>query len=205
MKRIFFPGCGFGFWFLLPQLFLVADDHDICGASGGSLMCLIALLPKEHRTYEFIMKHALETFNEISFPLNIYDLLSRFVNKLSKYVERDNVNRNMKRMSVQLTQITLYPPSLKRVFVFPQTIEELLNVILISTYIPMLARNEQGDIFYNHDGKLYLDGAFYDLVYGSPEESIANDYSSIPWYIPNEVTCREMFVAGERISSTSLI
>lgn len=203
MKRTFFPGCGFGFWFLLPHLFLVADDHHIGGASGGSLMCLIALLPKEHRTYNFIMKQALEVFNESSFPLNIYDLLHSFVHKLSKYLEGDNVNRNIKRMSVQLTQITLYPPSLERVFVFPQTMEELLEYILISTYIPVLARNEQGDFFYNRDGNLYLDGAFYDMVYGAGEDSIANDYSSIPWYIPSEVACREMFIAGERVNSTS--
>ena len=193
MRRVFFPGCGFGFWFLLPRLFQVADeDHHICGASAGALMCAIALLDPADHSYAAIRDIALEVLGELTFPPNMYTLNKRFVEKVLSRASREKIGR----VSVQLTKVC-DDLTLEKVIVHPQTIEELAELILISTYVPFLSRNDSNSLLCEKDGEHFVDGSLYNIVHGDDADAVPdNRYAGIPFIVPTEASCRKMFKEG---------
>lgn len=56
IKNIYFPPCGFGFWYLLGVLNSQNyNDYNLYGSSAGSLICLVSLLNKNDRNLNTIL------------------------------------------------------------------------------------------------------------------------------------------------------
>ena len=52
MYNIYFPPCGFGFWYELGILNSNKyDNYNLYGSSAGSLICLLSLLDKKKEIY----------------------------------------------------------------------------------------------------------------------------------------------------------
>ncbi len=67
--QIYFPACGFGFWYLLGKYERMKHDknsNNLIGSSGGSLICVCSLIDKKYPLYDTAMDCAKKVFDEYS-------------------------------------------------------------------------------------------------------------------------------------------
>lgn len=70
-KTIYFPACGFGFWYLLGKYSHIHNEtsnHILIGSSAGSLICFCSLIDRKYPLYETIEKCAMEVLDTYNKP-----------------------------------------------------------------------------------------------------------------------------------------
>ena len=96
MYNVYFPACGFGFWYELGILNSKDyENYNIYGSSSGSLICLLFLLDKEEREIKKILEECIYIENIINSKnivskLNLYNYSSLLCDRIIKKLEKKN-------------------------------------------------------------------------------------------------------------------
>lgn len=168
-KTIYFPACGFGFWYLLGKYSHIHNDtsnHILIGSSAGSLICFCSLIDRKYPLYETVEKCAIEvmdTYNRTHRIFNLYTIAWLFVHKLRLYIDETMVEERLKQIQIQTTEVHIHGYKYIRRRTTPKTIEQLCELCIASCYIPFLSRHTNC-LYYTIEGKRYIDGAFSDAV-----------------------------------------
>ena len=194
MKHIHFPACGYGFWYYLPKLFEViesGEEYSLTGASAGSLICIISLLKKEYQNFNSIMRIAKDVRNNLRQPVNLYTLVEYFIDRLIELFDKDNLEKNLKKINIQISVLKFTQFYLDKLIVNPIDIDDLKNACLASCYIPGLSRVFPYYCIY-YKGYRCLDGGFceYDKYFE------INDHVHIGFRIPDEKFCKDLYNRG---------
>ena len=170
METIYFPACGFGFWYLLGKYEHIREKQSqyiLSGSSAGSLICLCSLVDfGEHNFAEMMLKLALESLVECrqrTYYINMYILLDIFIYKLFVYVDETNekTKEQLARLRIQTT--VFHPPFwFEKRQTIPTSLAHLKELCLASCYIPFVA-NCGNRLTYIINGERHIDGAFIDF------------------------------------------
>jgi predicted patatin/cPLA2 family phospholipase len=169
VNTIYFPACGFGFWYLLGKYNHIYNDksnHMLIGSSAGSLICFCSLLDRKYPLYETVEKCALdvlEIYNKTQCCINLYTIVWLFVNKLRLYIDETQIEERLKRIQIQITEVQMYGYKYTRRRITPESINHLCELCIASCYIPFLSRHTNC-LYYTIDGRRYIDGAFSDII-----------------------------------------
>jgi hypothetical protein len=116
METIYFPACGFGFWYLLGKYERIRENQSqyiLSGSSAGSLICLCSLLDfgNDDNFTENVARVASDTLDECrkqSYFLNYHNMNNIFISKLIAYIGKD-YQQQITRLRIQTTKF--HPPS----------------------------------------------------------------------------------------------
>jgi hypothetical protein len=202
MKTIYFPPCGYAFWYVFGKFksFENIKEYDLIGSSSSSIICLISLLKPEHQTYELIMEIAEKVQSNITFPFNLNNLFIECFDGLLEYIDVENLEENLKRIKIQVTRIKSWAyiiPTLEREVLSPKNLSEFREMGIAASYIPFISRIYPLFFCYSINGKYYIDGGFYDVLYGKFRYDITFEtrkYSSMT--APSKSRCYEMYLKG---------
>jgi predicted patatin/cPLA2 family phospholipase len=168
-KTIYFPACGFGFWYLLGKYTHIHNDptvRTLIGSSAGSLICFCSLLDRKYPLYETVEQCAVEvldTYKRTHCIFNLYTISWLFVHKLRAYIDETMVEERLKRIQIQMTEVHIHGYKYSRRRITPISVEQLCELCLASCYIPLMSRHTNC-LYYMIDGRRYIDGAFSDAV-----------------------------------------
>jgi len=191
MKTFYFPGSGFGFWCALARLFIILDteeDYKLYGSSSGSLICLVSLIKKKYRNFDTIFKICTNIKKKLTYPLNLYQLTEYFIEEMFELIE-DKVK--LDKINIQITTINNKYPFIHKKIKTPETLEDLKNLCLASTYIPLLSR-KYPYIFTYYKNEISIDGFLSDLLYPNSFNYTCRESSAL--LMPDENTCKLMFI-----------
>lgn len=171
-KKLYFPPCGFGFWYQLGVLDSLKDQNIyLYGASAGSLICLISLLNREDREISKILNECEVIQNDlfkkgILAYFNIYNYSSIFseviINQISEKYSEELIKKKLQYINIQVTEIKFENrifPYLESNFINPKDLRELNELVIASCYIPLLSYFES-IFYYKYNNKYLLDGYF---------------------------------------------
>jgi predicted patatin/cPLA2 family phospholipase len=203
MKTIYFPPCGYAFWYIFGKYKSIENikEYELVGSSSGTMICLISLLKPKYQTYSVMMELSTKIHLNQTFPLNLHKIYIEFFDGLLDYIDVDNLEENLKRIKVQVTRVKAVAyiiPTLQREIISPSNMTEFRELCIASSYIPFLSRIYPLFFCYSVKGKYYIDGGFADIFQpiGYYEVTFfeADKYSSK--LAPTECECREMYIAG---------
>jgi len=205
--KLYFPPCGFGFWYLLAKLSKLQEldiDYELSGSSSGSLICLLSLIDKRYHSFEFMMEIAKDIRRNIAFPLNLYNIVREFVDRLLLLARETNPTRlrtGLSKIKIQVTEVTFkyyVVPVLTKHQVTPTSLEHLRELCLASSYIPVLSRKTSIlSCFYNINDMMLLDGGVADILSNVDTDIITFDRTpSRLLRIPTEDECKDMYRKG---------
>ena len=171
-KKLYFPPCGFGFWYQLGVLDSIEEkDIYLYGASAGSLICLVSLLNRKDREISKILKKC-EVIQSDIFKkgiinyFNIYNYSSRFseeiINQISEKYSEEMIKKKLQYINIQVTEIKFENgifPHLESNFINPKDLKELHELIIASCYIPLLSYFKS-IFYYKYNNKYLVDGYF---------------------------------------------
>lgn len=183
MRKYYFPPSGFGFWYQLGILSKLDEDSVIYGSSSGSLICLIYLLDKKYKNFDYLSCLANKIKNEIGYNYNLYVYVHKFVLKIISILYSQDIRKTMKRMKniyIQYSKFSYIGFRLKieTVFKNPINFDNLYHLIQASCYIPILSRH-RSLLYYEIDNELAIDGFFSNLSNVSNELIKINSYDYI--------------------------
>ena len=199
----YFPPCGFGFWYLLGIYEVIKNQKNsiLIGASAGSLICVCSLLKKEDLINN-VIKCANETKEEYinnkkTYFYNFYNITYLFIDKLFKYIDRENLEYNLKKIRIQTTEVSGLTYIVKHQ-IEAKTLEHLRELVLASCYIPLLS-NYNNLLYYIVDGKKMCDGIIVDLYIKNMYTTFdVSKYKSLSYLliIPSNTTIMNMYNNG---------
>jgi hypothetical protein len=197
MVVYYFPACGFGFWYLLgkyQQLEKSAEDIYI-GSSAGSLICVCSLVDTKYNLFETVLKCALETLYEykpITYMVNLYIVVSIFLDKLEAFVDKDKLTVHLTRIKIQVTEINGF--YIKKHQIQPKSWIHLKQLSLASCYIPFVC-NWNWRLRYEMDGLKFVDGGFAELYYPNLFQTFdVSGYRGL--IIPSAERVTKMYLTG---------
>lgn len=208
MYNIYFPPCGFGFWYELG--ILNSNKYENCnlyGSSAGSLICLLSLLDKEERNIYNILNDCIDIKNIIysksSFAkLNLYNYSSLLCEKIIKKLEKKElkkINEKLDKIYIEVTEIKLLYgiiPYITSEYIKPKNLLELKNLILGSCYIPLLSFYKN-IFYYKFNNKYYIDGYIGSFINKDKENIIKINCSKYISLIPcNKKIAIELYNNG---------
>lgn len=153
-RTIYFPACGFGFWYLLgaymrmerdvPTNTTVHYNHIIRGSSAGSMICLVSCLKNECLSFDWIYNTAesiRDKYTTVGGIPNMRLLTEEFVGHLIRAADPDKLKYcfDNRCLEIQISRVTCC--GLKPVIVSPTSIEEFMELVVISCTIPLISRN----------------------------------------------------------------
>lgn len=175
MYNIYFPACGFGFWYELGILNSNNyENYNLYGCSSGSLICLLSLLDKEEREINIILNECIDIKNIMSSKnilaiLNLYNYSSLLCDKIIKKIEKKElkkINEKLDKIYIEVSEIKfIYNiiPYIKSEIIKPKNLLELKELIICSCYIPILSYYKSL-FYYKFNNKYYIDGIFGHLI-----------------------------------------
>jgi hypothetical protein len=198
LETIYFPACGFGFWYLLGKYEHIRknqSDYILTGSSAGSLICLCSLVDfgDDENFAGKIIKVALETLDEYknqTHLLNYYILQSIFISKMFKHINEtsDKTQQQLKRIRIQTTQF--HPPFwFEKRQTTPTSLAHLKELCLASCYIPFIS-NYDNRLTYLSNGEHHIDGSFIDMYIPNTESFIVPHYNLFE--LPSEEKAQNM-------------
>ena len=191
MKTFYFPGCGFGFWSALARLFIILDtekNYKLYGSSSGSLICMISLIKKKYINFDTIFKICTNIKKKLTYPLNLYKLTEYFIDEMFKLIED---NPKLDKINIQITTINNKYPFIHKKIKSPETLEDLKELCLASTYIPLLCR-KYPYIFTYYEDEISIDGYMSDYLYSNNYDYTCDESSAL--LMPDENICKLMFI-----------
>lgn len=211
MSKVYFPGCGFGFWYLLG-IFLknkkIIEENNmiISGSSAGSIICFTSLLKPEYLNIEFLVSISEKVKNDLSCVyLNIYEYIHKYYQYSIPYFDYENLEAKLSRIRIQLTKVSFnffMIPQFTKLIVTPRNLNHLKELVIASCQIPFYSRSKDHLIFRKVDNILAIDGSFIDILdnlYGNFKEDydihIKVDIKTI-LQIPKKEDCLKMFYRG---------
>jgi hypothetical protein len=170
METIYFPACGFGFWYLLGKyehIREIQSNYLLSGSSAGSLICMCSLVDcKEEPFMETILQMAAvvlpEYTNRTNF-INVHIIVDMFIFQLVKRIDEttERTRQQLKRIRIQTT--IFHPPCwFEKRQTTPTSISHLRDLCLASCYIPFVS-NVNNRLTYLINGEHHIDGGFIDL------------------------------------------
>ena len=118
--------------------------HILRGSSAGSMICLVSCLKDEYRTFEWIANTA-ETICDIHSKTggipNMRVIVEEFVGQLIRAADPDKLKYcfDNRCLEIQISRVTCC--GLKPEIVSPTSINELMELVVISCTIPLISRN----------------------------------------------------------------
>ena len=191
MKTFYFPASGFGFWSALARLFIILDtedDYKLYGSSSGSLICLISLINKKYKNFDTIFKICTDIKKKLNYPLNLYQLTEYFIEDIFKLIDDES---GLNKINIQITTINNKYPFIHKKIKSPETLEDLKNLCLASTYIPILSR-KYPYIFTYYKNEISIDGYISEFLYPNNYDYIYKGPSVL--IMPDENICKLMFI-----------
>ena len=150
-RTIYFPACGFGFWYLLGvymrmerQHTAIHRKHIIRGSSAGTMICLVSCLKDEYRSFDWIMnvsQQIRDKYTRIGSLPNLRVIAGEFANHLIRAADPEKLEYcfDNQCLEIQISRITWC--GLKPEIISPTSIEELMELVAISCTIPLISRN----------------------------------------------------------------
>ena len=183
-QNIYFPPCGFGFWYLLGILNTEAfNEYNIYGSSAGSLICLVSILNKKDRDLKTIIDICSSIQEKISIngifsELNLYNYSSKFCDSIIEIIKQKQnphiIDAKLDRIYIEVSEIYFvygFIPYIKSDFIKPKNLNELKNLIICSCYFPILSCYKSL-FFYKLNNRYYIDGIFGKLFNKSKVSNI---------------------------------
>ena len=208
MYNVYFPACGFGFWYELGILNSKDyENYNIYGSSSGSLICLLFLLDKEEREIKKILEECIYIENIINSKnivskLNLYNysslLCDRIIKKLEKK-ESKKINEKLEKIYIEVTEIKkMYGiiPYIKSKNINPKNLLELRELVISSCYVPILSYYKSL-FYYELNNKYYIDGIFGNLISKKRNNIIKINSLKYSLFIPiNKETAENLYNEG---------
>jgi len=128
----------------LPTNITIHHHHIIRGSSAGSMICLISCLKDEYVTFDWIMSVAgaiRDKYTNVGGIPNMRLIAEEFVNHLILAADPDKLKYcfDNQCLEIQISRVTCC--GLKPEIVSPTSIEELVELVVISCTIPLISRN----------------------------------------------------------------
>ena len=168
METIYFPACGFGFWYLFGKYEHIREKQSqyiLSGSSAGSLICLCSLVEFGDgvNLSETIAKIGVAAGRECKRRTNMYLLVDLFISKLFAHIDEtsEKTKEQLERLHIQTT--VFHPPFwFEKRQTTPTSLAHLRELCLASCYIPFVA-NYGNRLTYIINGERHIDGAFIDF------------------------------------------
>jgi hypothetical protein len=171
METIYFPACGFGFWYLLGKYERIRENQSqyiLSGSSAGSLICLCSLVDfgNDDNFTENVAQVASDTLDECrkqSYFLNYHNMNDIFISKLFAYIDEtsEKTKDQLTRLRIQTTKF--HPPSwFEKCQTTPTSLAHLRELCVASCYIPLLS-NHNNCMTFPLNGEQHIDGGFIDM------------------------------------------
>lgn len=204
------PGCGFGFWYIYgifhqmkerrPQ-----DKMFMLGKSGGAVVCFLSLLKDEYQQFPFLLRicEELKEEEDRKCVLNLHSYVRNFCERLVPYIDESRLFERFAHMQITTTKVTTcmlcMPSKLEMEAHTPESIEDMVDLVCASCYVPMLSRTDGNPCCYTMDDQWVIDGAFLDLFFETEDKSygfqkIHSEYSQFS--VPTRSECIEMYYSG---------
>lgn len=213
MPSLYFPGGGFGFWYLLGIYIKLRDtvsnfhDYQIVGCSAGSLICLVSLLKEEYLNLYFLVVLFQESLQEQRQLLNIHTLVSKLFELAKDYIDYEKLSLNLQNLRIHVTEIDFFwgcLPKLNKKIVSPLDLDHLKDLILASCQIPVLGRSQNHCFFIEINHKFYLDGMFSENQFDEDEYHQKFDTSEyLSLRLPSEDYIHDMYSNGYNLVDIS--
>ena len=206
MTKLYFPGGGFGFWYLLGIYMKLRDtlpnfrNYQLIGCSAGSLICLVSLLKEEYINLEFFVFLYQQAREEQSGMLNTYDLINSLFNLTVDYIDYENLSLNLSNLYIHTTEITFFwgcLPCVKKNIEQAVNLEYFRQLCLSSCQLPFFGRSTDHCCFINLNNKLLFDGMFSETQLEEQEYDQKLDASShLSLNFPSIIQIEEMYTLG---------
>lgn len=153
-RTVYFPACGFGFWYLLgvymrmvrdiPPQSHIHQHYIIRGSSAGSMMCLVSCLKDQYLSFDWIANTAEKIRNKYTktgrIP-NLRIIVKEFIGHLVRAADPEKLKYcfDNRCLEIQISRVTccgLVPEIVSPIF-----IEEFMELMEISCTIPLMSRN----------------------------------------------------------------
>lgn len=177
LETIYFPACGFGFWYLLGKYEHIRKNQSqyiLTGSSAGSLICLCSLVDfgDDVNFADKIIQIASDTLDEYkkqTILLNYYILQNIFISKLFEYIDEisDKTQQQLKRIRIQTT-IVRPPFWFEKQQTTPTSLTHLRELCLASCYIPLISNYDNRPTYFIN-GEHHIDGSFIDMYIPNTE------------------------------------
>ena len=198
METIYFPACGFGFWFLLGKYERIRENQSqyiLSGSSAGSLICLCSLVDfgNDVKFTENVIQVASDTLDECrkqSYFLNYYVLIDIFISKLFAYIDEtsEKTKEQLTRLRIQTTKF--HPPSwFEKCQTTLTSLAHLRELCLASSYLPLLS-NYNNCLTFPLNGEQHIDGGIIDMYIPCTESFNVKVYNILK--LPSKQKVMEM-------------
>ncbi len=187
METIYFPACGFGFWYLLGKYEHIRSKQSqyiLSGSSAGSLICLCSLVNVDDNTqfHKRIVDIALDTLNECkqtSYFITLNRIVYIFITKLLSHIDESNeeTRQQLKRLRIQTT-VFHWPFWFEKRQTVPNSLTHLKELCLASCHIPLVI-NFGKHFTYSVNDELHIDGGFIDYYIPHITSFSGRSYSSL--------------------------
>lgn len=206
MTKLYFPGGGFGFWYLLGVYMKLRDtepnfkNYQLIGCSAGSLICLVSLLKKEYINFNFCVSLYEEARNHQKGIINTYVLINSLFNLTVDYIDYENLSLNLSNLYIHTTEITFFwgcLPCVKKNIEQAVNLEYFRQLCLSSCQLPFFGRSTDHCCFINLNNKLLFDGMFSETQLEEQEYDQKLDASShLSLNFPSIIQIEEMYTLG---------
>ena len=206
MSTLYFPGGGFGFWYLLGIYLKKREQqnenikYQLVGCSAGSLICLVSLLKEEYINFYFIFEIYHQAINNQKGIVNTYCLLDSLFILIEDYLDYEKLSLNLQNLAIHITEVNFICgclPHFRKKIIQPENLSHLKKLCLSSCQIPFFGRSPDHCCFLLLDNKLVLDGMFSEnqLIEDEYHQLFdASQYSSLCF--PSQIQIQEMFFQG---------
>lgn len=206
MLSYYFPGGGFGFWYLLGIYIKIreitpnSNSYKLVGCSAGSLICLVSLLKEEYINFDFLLFIYKQSTKEQGRILNIYMLIHKLCEVVKDYIDYEKLSLNLQNLRIHITEINFFLgciPKLKKKIAIPIDLEDLKYLILASCQIPILGRSQNHCFFIEIHNKLYIDGMFSENQLNE-EDCIQkiDSWGHLSLNFPSDYQIQQMYSSG---------
>lgn len=187
MVTLYFPGGGFGFWYLFGIYINLRENHQIhnyqiLGCSAGSLIGLVSLLKDDFINLDFLINISNQAKEKNPGLLNIYNFINSLFDLTEDYIDYENLSLNLQNLSIHITEIDYFIcgcfPYLNKKIIYPENLKHLRQLCLASCQIPFFGRSPHHCCFLTINKRLFLDGMFSEEQLNSNDYQVAFDASS---------------------------
>jgi hypothetical protein len=194
-RKVHFPACGFGFWYLLGILVRNKKRLKRCivsGTSSGTLICALTLTNQDD-----LYNKLMDVATECKFT-NLHDIFVYTLDSIFSLVEdTERTRRKLRHICIVVTKIQSDFPFVKREVITPTSLSELRELCIASAYIPFIS-NYQNKLYYSIGDSYYIDGAFTELHEMHDIQIPSEFYGVNP---PSAEICKQMYNQGFLFSS----
>jgi hypothetical protein len=187
METIYFPACGFGFWYLFGKYEHIRSTqakYILSGSSAGSLICICSLIESKDdmSLSEMVARLGIDSATECKAKtclVNLHMIIDVFISKLFTHIDESNeeTHRQLSRLRIQTT-VFHWPFWFEKRQTTPTSLAHLKELCLASCHIP-IAIDFGKRITYCINGERHIDGGFIDYYIPHVESFNASSYNSL--------------------------